>query len=147
MFLRSYTDAVTLVPLDDAALRPEDRERLLAAGVTIEAAPLNTLRVEDDKLSAYLSDGRRLRFDAVYSGMGIEPATDLAASLGVRLSKDGRIVTDDRQRCSVAGAQAAKDVVNGPNQLAVAIAQGEIASVDIHNALRRAEKLCLAGQD
>jgi thioredoxin reductase (NADPH) len=97
-------------------------------------------------VTAVLRDGRKLAFDAVYSGLGVEPHVGLARALGVELSSDGRVVVDEHQRCSVEGVYAAGDVVTGLNQLAVAMAQAEIAAVDIHNALRRGERLCLAGQ-
>ena len=54
------------------------------------------------------------------------------------------IVTDGRQRCSISGSYAAGDAVTGLNQIAVAMAQAEIAAVDIHNRLRDTEGLCLA---
>ena len=56
-------------------------------------------------------------------------------------------MTDSSQRCSVAGCYAAGDAVTGLNQIAVAMAQAEIAAVDIHNHLRETEGLCLAPVD
>jgi thioredoxin reductase (NADPH) len=74
----------------------------------------------------------------------MHPRADLAAGLGVELQSDLRIVTDAHQRTSIEGCYAAGDIVTGLNQLGVAMAQGEIAAVDIHNRLRAAEGLCLA---
>ncbi len=150
LFLRGYTSDVTVIPVKGALDLPEpESERLSAAGVVQEHTPLAALEIDgaDDGVGVVLRDGRRLAFDAVYSGLGVTPGTDLAVGLGVALSSDGRIATDDHQRTSVEGAYAAGDVVTGLNQIAVAMAQAEIAAVDIHNCLRRAEKLCLAGQD
>lgn len=90
---------------------------------------------------------RAIRFDAVYAGLGIRPRTRLAGALGVELDREGRIVTDRRQRCSVPGCYAAGDAVTGLNQIAVAMAQAEIAAVDIHNRLREAEGRCVAPVD
>lgn len=155
LFLRGYTPDVTLIPLGGPFdLPPHEIERLDEAEIKRLDATLDRLEVEDDEdiaegarpIRAVLSDGRRLEFDAVYSGLGVTPHAELAAALGVELSSDGRIATDPHQRCSVEGAYAAGDVVTGLNQLAVAMAQAEIAAVDIHNTLRRGERLCLAGQ-
>ncbi len=162
LFLRGYTADVTLIPLGGPLDLPEgEPERLEEARVKTLDAPLERLEIEGGDedpaehegslppprpVRAILQDGRRVEFDAVYSGLGVEPHVDLARDLGVELSSDGRIATDEHQRCSVEGAYAAFDVVTGLNQLAVAMAQAEIAAVDIHNALRRGERLCLAGQ-
>jgi thioredoxin reductase (NADPH) len=64
--------------------------------------------------------------------------------LGIELHPDNRIITDDHQRTSLEGCYAAGDIVTGLNQLGVAMAQGEIAAVDIHNRLRSREGLRLA---
>jgi thioredoxin reductase (NADPH) len=86
-----------------------------------------------------------LCFEAAYSGLGIEPNTAFADMLGVELTKDRRFVTDAKQRTNQPGVYAAGDAVTGLNQIAVAMAQAEIAATEIHNALRRSEQLCLCG--
>jgi hypothetical protein len=63
------------------------------------------------------------------------------------LGADARIVIDGKQRCSLAGCYAAGDAVTGINQIAVAMVQGEIAAVDIHNRLREREGRCVAPVD
>lgn len=63
--------------------------------------------------------------------------------LGVELTADRRFVTDAKQRTRQPGVYAAGDAVTGLNQIAVAMAQAEVAATDIHNALRRAERLSL----
>ena len=90
------------------------------------------------------ADGTTMLCDAVYGALGAEPRADLAAGLGLRVSDDGRIVTDEKQRTSDSRVYAAGDVVTGLNQIGVAMAQAEIAAMDIHNVLRRRERLCLA---
>ncbi|WP_210528974.1 NAD(P)/FAD-dependent oxidoreductase [Rubellimicrobium arenae] len=144
LFLRTYTSDITLVtlgmPLDvDGAARSQ----LEAAGVRLIETPVRRLLCEGGDVEIHLEDGTTLAFEAAYSGLGIEPRTDLAASLGVDLTEDRRIVTGAHQRTSAPGVYAAGDAVTGLNQIAVAMAQAEVAAVDIHNALRRAEGLCL----
>ena len=82
--------------------------------------------------------------DVIYSAEGFHPRSHLASALGVAQLTDGRVVTDGHQRTSVKGCYAAGDIVTGLNQLGVAMAQGEIAAVDIHNRLRDEENTCLA---
>lgn len=45
------------------------------------------------------------------------------------------------------GCYAAGDAVTVLNQIAVAMAQAEIAAIDIHNHLREAEGRCVAPVD
>jgi thioredoxin reductase (NADPH) len=144
LFLSTYTDDITLVtmgePLD---LGADDRARLREAGITVLEAPLAGLSCEPGDVEVRLADGTELEFFAVYSGLGMDPNTALARQLGVRLTPEGRFITDEKQRTSEAGVYAAGDAVTGLNQIAIAMAQAEVAAVDIHNALRREERRTL----
>jgi thioredoxin reductase (NADPH) len=145
LFLRTYTPDIVLVTLGKGAdLAPEDRNRVLSAGIRMIEAPIRDISAGGGSGAVItFADGAAFTFDAIYSGLGIEPRTGLLARLGADLAQDGRIITDARQRTSVPGCYAVGDIVTGLNQIAVAMAQGEIAAVDIHNAMRRMEILCL----
>ena len=56
-------------------------------------------------------------------------------------------MTDAHQETAHPGLYAAGDVVTGLNQIAVAMAQGEIAATAIHNAARRREGRSLRSPD
>ena len=147
LFLTTYSSRVTLVTRGGPVeVGGEVLDRLRAAGVAIVTEPVLDIAAGDGGVRVLLPE-RALDFDAVYAGLGIRPRTGLAAALGVGLDAEGRIVTDRRQRCSVPGCYAAGDVVTGLNQIAVAMAQAEIAAVDIHNRLREAEGRCVAPVD
>jgi thioredoxin reductase (NADPH) len=144
LFLTGYSPRVTLVTLGGPPeVDAEAASRLHAAGVVVVTDPVRELAADRDGVLVRLPD-RALRFDAVYAGLGVRARSELAAALGVALDADGRIVAEGRQRCSVDGCYAAGDVVTGLNQIAVAVAQAEIAAVDIHNRLREAEGRCIA---
>jgi thioredoxin reductase (NADPH) len=147
LFLTRYSPRVTLVTLgapvdvaDDAIARLQEAEVVLLTDPVLEIA------AEGDGVRVRLQE-RDLRFDALYAGLGVRPHTELPATLGVALDAEGRIVTDAKQRCSVPGCYAAGDAVTGLNQLAVAMAQAEIAAVDIHNRLRSREGRCVTPVD
>jgi thioredoxin reductase (NADPH) len=145
LFLRTYTADLTVVTLGKPlTCDPEDRRRMEAAGVKVIETPLAEIEFEGSRSRLTFEDGSTHMFDTVYSALGMHPRADLAAALGVELQADRRIVTDDHQRTSIDGCYAAGDIVTGLNQLGVAMAQGEIAAVDIHNRIRAAEGLCLA---
>ncbi len=144
LFLRSYTDDISIVTLGaPLGLREEDAARLRGAGIKVVEAPVGQLVCDAGLVTVHLETGEPLRFDAAYSGLGIEPRTRLGEMLGVELTEDRRFVTNAKQRTNQPGVYAAGDAVTGLNQIAVAMAQAEIAATEIHNTLRRSEQLCL----
>jgi len=140
LFLSSYSRDVTLAAFE-AAPRPDPEEEaaLARAGVTVLGSAVREVRCANGEVRLLLAEGGIRQFDVAYSGMGIEPQTDLVTALRPRLAEDGRIETDAHQETSVPGLYSAGDVVTGLNQIAVAMAQGEIAATAVHNAARRAE--------
>jgi len=138
LFMRTYTAKITLVTLGidpDAVAR--QRHALMAGGIKVVECKLESIAVGADRLARLcFADGTVLRSDTVYSALGVIPRSEFAAALSLAM-EEGRIITDKHQRTSVDGCYAAGDIVTGLNQLAVAMAQGEIAAVDIHNRLRR----------
>jgi thioredoxin reductase (NADPH) len=145
LFLRAYTSHITLVTLGRAMQLPGDcAECLAAAEIAVAERPVSSIECAPGRATRIsFADGSAQEFDVIYSGLGVEPRTELATALAVECTADGRIITDQRQRTSVAQVYAAGDAVTGLNQIAVAMAQGEIAAVDIHNRLRNAEGRCL----
>jgi thioredoxin reductase (NADPH) len=145
LFLRTYTPHIVLVTLGQPlGLDGASRRRMHEAGIEAIETPIVEITLEGDRLARFIcAGGRVLTFDAVYSALGIHPRADLAAALGVALHPDRRIMTDDHQRTSLDGCYGAGDIVTGLNQLGVAMAQAQIAAVDVHNRLRAREGLCL----
>jgi thioredoxin reductase (NADPH) len=146
LFLRTYTPELTLVTLGEPLhVVPENRRRMDEAGIALIESPVATITFEEDGMGRLtFADGASILFDAIYSALGIHPRAELAATLGLDLHEDRRMITDDHQRSSLEGCYAVGDIVTGLNQLGVAMAQGEIAAVAIHNRLRSREGLCLA---
>jgi thioredoxin reductase (NADPH) len=141
-FLRTYSDRVTLIHVGP----PEDlteRAALAGLGVDVVETPIQTVHIENDRVTALCWNGENRAFDLVYSALGTSPNAGLARALNARLSEDGRLEVDLHQRTSVPGLWAAGDVVRGLNQIAVATAEAAVAATDIHNALRRADGLTL----
>jgi thioredoxin reductase (NADPH) len=145
LFLRSYTSGITLVTLGRPLEVPgRCLECLASAGIVVEERAVGSIECASSRVPRIgFGDGSAREFDVIYSGLGVAPRTELAAALGVDCTDDGRIITDQRQRTSVDQVYAAGDAVTGLNQIAVAMAQGEIAAVDIHNRLRQIEGRCL----
>ena len=146
LFLRGYTSDITLVTLGDRLdVSAENRRRMEAAGILVRETPLEKIALDGDRFARLdFSSGSSVTCDAIYSALGIHPRTELAAALGLDLHGDRRVITDAHQRTSLDGCYAIGDIVTGLNQLGVAMAQGEVAAVDIHNRLRAREGLCVA---
>lgn len=146
LFLRTYTADITIVTLGQPfKVSGENRRLMEQAGIRAVETPVTEIAIDGDRIARLdFTDGSTLLFDSIYSALGVHPRADLAAVLGVELHSDRRIVTDDHQQTSIDGCYAAGDIVTGLNQLGVAMAQGEIAAVDIHNRLRAREGLRLA---
>ena len=141
LFLTTYTREIWLCSLG-APFEFDAELRDVAAGhgiALVEADLASVEPAEAGGLALHFSGGLGLTVDALYPALGFEPRSSLASGLGLRLHEDGRIAADDRQRTSNPRCYAAGDIVTGLNQIGVAMAQGEIAAVDIHNRLRAAE--------
>lgn len=142
-FLRDFSDKVTVFTQGkDIDRSGAICRRLVARGVEIVDIPLKMLAADTTSkhVLVTLMDGRVLYADVVYSALGYLPRVSLAESLGVKLGPDRRIVTDDHQETSVRNCFAAGDVVQGLNQISVAIGQAAVAATTIHNRLREAAR-------
>jgi len=139
LFLKTYSDQVTLVHVGEPSNLPEsERRRLSEADIAVIDTPIDEVVLEKDRIAAFGFAGVKRSFDTVYSALGSAPRAQLAVQAGARTAEDGRLEVDDHQRTSVPGLYAAGDLVKGLNQIAVAMAEAAIATTDIHNRLRGA---------
>lgn len=137
LFIRTYTDRVTLVLTDpDGSLDDSRRQELTQAGIRLVAASLDEVQYEETSVLCPTDQGL-LKFDTAYCAYGMDPHTKLAGRLGAALSDDGCVTVDAHQQTSVDGAYAAGDAVLGLNQIAVACAEAAVAAIAIHNRLPR----------
>ena len=139
MFLRDYSPRVTLLH----AGRPDEldgalRQELASRQIELIETEIDRVLIEGaaKAIALELSDGRRLRFDTVYSALGMQTRNGLAVALGAKVNEAGCILVDDHQHTSVDGLYAAGDAVRGLNQISIAEAEAAIAATDIHNRLR-----------
>lgn len=136
-FLRTYSDDVTVLSLEEAG-QPDDeqRKRLRDEGLQLVEDGVTRFEWDDDGIDALTADGTRLRFETLYVALGLEVRSALARTLGADHAPDGALLTDDHQRTSVPGLYAAGDVVEGLDQISVAMGQAAKAATAIHNDLR-----------
>lgn len=133
---RTYSDDVTLLtlgaPMDN--LDGATRRRLLELGVRIEERPVEALDRDGDRVVALRAGGgAALRFDVLYSALGLNYRNGLARGLGAELDERGAVVVGDGNETTVGGLYAIGDVAKGLDQIGVALGHAAIAATRIHN--------------
>jgi thioredoxin reductase (NADPH) len=139
MLLRSYTSDLTVLSLRrELEMSDDERAQLQAAGVNLVDEPVAELIAEADGVCARLAQSSRvIRFDTIYTALGLRARSELAICLGAEHDEDGMLIVDDHQRTSVPDLYAVGDVVKGLTQIGVAMGQAAIAASTINSSLER----------
>jgi thioredoxin reductase (NADPH) len=141
LFLRSYTSDLTLIAPDKALrLKPNEYEKLRAAGIACVDGPAQAVAISNDCIVVDTVAGHH-SFDSIYSALGSDTHTQLAEMMGTSLSPDQCIAVDTHMRTSVPGLYAAGDVVIGLDQISHAMGQGGVAATTIRNDLAQQRPL------
>lgn len=131
---RTYSRDVTLLTLGQhLELNEEQRARLDEHGIKVVEAPVESLDMENDRITALHVGGKEHRFDVLYSALGLKYRSDLGLSLGAEQDQSGSLIVDEHCQTSVKGLYAAGDVVRGIDQIVVGMAHAAHAATHIHN--------------
>jgi len=139
MIMLNFTGEVDLLTRGDDPTWSEETDRML------RAHPIDVIHEEitgmnkgpDGWLESFeFEDGTVRDYRGGFPMYGSEYNNDLAAGLGCDLNDDGSVVADDHGRTSVDGVYAVGDLVQGHNQIPVAMGQGAKAGIAIHMDLR-----------
>lgn len=134
LFLRSYTRDLTLIsPEGEHGLSDDEVDRLNELGIAIDPGPITSIDLEDG--ITITTPSRSLYFFSVYPALGTDVRSELASAVGARLTAEGCVVVDSRQRTTVPGLYAAGDVVIGLDQISHAMGQAGVAATTIRNDL------------
>lgn len=136
LFLRQYSDDVTLMPLSHPEVSPAQVQELAASGVSVETGALLALEPVADRIGVRLEGRAPLEFDVIYPALGCRPRSVLAEQLGIGLTGAGCVSAAGVADSGVPGVFAAGDVVEGLDQISVAMGHGAIAATKAHNWLR-----------
>lgn len=141
IFVRHYAETVHLCAIGEALhLSDSDRARLAAARVEVLGQPVTGVALTEEAaphMQLCLEDGELAPFDVVYAALGTQVKSGLARLLGAETTGDGELKVDRHQHTSVDGLYAVGDIVEGLNQIAVAMGQAAVAATAIHNRLRQ----------
>lgn len=140
LFLRTYSSNVTLMPLSHSELTADQEAQLKAAGVTVEHGPLDRLEPSPDRMRVVLQSGTTVEVDVLYPALGCTPRAGIALDLGIEGGDAGKLDSDTPFGADVPGAFAAGDVVEGLDQISVAVGQGAVAATRAHNYLRELDR-------
>lgn len=137
LFLRQFSDDVKLLPRRDVELSASERRDLEAAGVTTVTAPIVGYEPCDNEMLVFLEGSSEpMKFDVIYPALGSRPRSRLARALGLAVDEAGKVDAKLPFGSDVPGLFAAGDVVEGLDQISVAMGHGAIAATKAHNWLR-----------
>jgi len=148
LFLRQYSRNITLMPLCHPELSPAQSAELHQTGITVVQGALRSLEPKQNRMDVFLEGhSDALPFDVVYPALGCRPRSELAAALGVQIEKDAPMPADAMKGTEVAGLFAAGDVVEGLDQISVAMGHGAMAATKAHNWLRERDQHTLQADE
>ena len=141
VFLRMYTDDVTLIAPEEAlGLSDGERGRLAALGISTHDGPCGALEIRGDTIAVPVP-GETLQFDSVYPALGSRIRSECAVAIGAEATDEGCLVIDDHQRTTIPGLYAAGDVAKGLDQISHAMGEAGVAATTIRNDLAEATPL------
>ncbi len=125
------------MPLHNSEVTAKDRTRLQEEGIRVVDRPVAHHAPGADGYRVQLDgDEEPLRFDVVYPALGVRQRTELAVMLGLELGADGTTAPDSPLGTPVPGLYCAGDIVEGLDQISVAMGHGALAATRAHNWLR-----------
>ena len=137
LFMRHFSGDITLVPRAFSELDDATRDALERAGITVIERRIARYAPSSDAMVIHLEGlGEPLSFDLMVPGLGVTPRFELAAQLGVAINAKGCCDENALFDSGVPGLWVAGDVLEGLDQVSVAIGHGAIAATRAHNWLR-----------
>ena len=114
-------------------LDPDTHAVLNEHGIEVIEERIAKLQGENGHLRALrLANDEAIAINAAFSDLGQDYHTDLAVQLGCRLIDSGAIMVDAEQHTSVPGVWAVGDVAGDAQFVAIAVAHGVKAGVDVY---------------
>ena len=140
LFLRQFSKDVTLLPTSKAELTSAECQELAAASVETVVSPIIEYRPGTSEFEIFV-EGRAepYVFDVVYPALGVRPRNELVEMLGIDMTDDGNVAGSAIQGTNVDGVYCAGDIVEGLDQISVAMGHGAIAATKAHNWLRECD--------
>lgn len=137
LFLSGYSSDVTLLPRRDVALSAEEQSDLEQAGIHIVHDAVVRFEPTERQMILHMEGGGApLSFDVLYPALGSRPRSHLAQQLGLETTAAGKAADASPFGTNVPGLYCAGDLVEGLDQISVAMGHGAVAATKAHNWLR-----------
>lgn len=136
------SDVTIIHRRDELRAKKDGRDRIKEAGIPIIWNSVVTeingdVVVRSIKIYDKIKDKEtELEVDGVFIAVGEEPNNQLAKKLGVKLDKNGYIITDKEQKTNIDHVYAAGDITGGVKQMVVAAGEGAIAAISAYNNIK-----------
>lgn len=140
LFLSGYSKDVTLLPQRDVDLTAEEQQELQQAGVRIVSEAVCRFEPMDREMLLHLEGhAAPLAFDVLYPALGTRARNRLASQLGLLLNGNGNVPDNSPFGTDIPGLYCAGDLVEGLDQISVAMGHGAVAATKAHNWLRECD--------
>lgn len=137
LFLRQFSDDITLLPKCEPDLTPAERTDLMAAGIKTITQPITRYCPTPNSFKIFVEgNDTPLEFDVVYPALGVRPRNALADNLGLAINDNGKVDEGSIFQTPIKGLYCVGDLVEGLDQISVAMGHGAIAATKAHNWLR-----------
>jgi thioredoxin reductase (NADPH) len=141
LFLRQFSSNIHLLTQCSAELTDEQRRDLEQAGIQTITDPIGGYELGRREMRVNFDGAREpLAFDVLYAALGTRPRHGLAIALGIAVNDEGKVAASAPFGTSVDGVFCAGDLVEGLDQISVAMGQGAVAATRAHNWLRAQDR-------
>ena len=140
LFLKGYSRDVTLIPRRDVELAAQERRDLEEAGVHVLTDPVARFAPTGRQMLLHMEGGGApLAFDVLYPALGSRPRNELARMLGLDTGEAGTAPETAPFGTGIPGLWCAGDLVEGLDQISVAMGHGAVAATKAHTWLRETD--------
>ena len=137
LFLRQFSKSLVLMPHSFAELTDEQKRQLRDADIEVIETPITHYEPHENEMRVWLQGIEEpLRFGVIYPALGCRQRTELADQLGLRLDEQGSVELRSPYGTQLPGLYCAGDIVEGLDQISVAMGHGAIAATKAHNWIR-----------
>lgn len=137
LFLRQYSERVTLIPRAFTELTAAQLDELADSGISVIPRAAQRYEPRERYMEVHVEgQAEPLVFDVIYPALGCRQRTELAKALGLRVNEAGAVDARSPYGTTIAGLYCVGDIVDGLDQISVAMGHGAVAATRAHNYLR-----------
>lgn len=134
--VNNLTKDLTILTRGKADFTEEQFQKLRTNNIDIIQTEIEEIKHQNGYIeNLILSDGQKLKFEAVYGAFPFHQHSDIPESLGCEMTEMGHIKTDQFQKTNVAGLYACGDNSSPMRSVANAVYTGNLAGAMVNAEL------------